>query len=969
MKSRFDRIHSILSLKKIILRLAVLLVVAVVFPSCNLYPRESTPERHLPQTAVWPQEDSDLSPDPDTIFGRLDNGLRYIIKANHTPRGRVSMHLLVRVGSLAEQADERGIAHFLEHMVFNGSKHFAPGEMIKYFQRIGMQFGPDANAHTGFSQTVFDVDLPRSDAQSLSEGLVVLRDYADGALLLPEEVAREKKVILAEMRSRDSYRFRAYKAVVRFELPGLLFGQRFPIGEAALIEKMDSHMLRNFYETWYRPESMILIMVGDMNPDTAKGLISERFHDLKARRPLQMSPAIGTMKHQGIKPFHHHEEESGTTRVAIETIVQQSRPSDSIDGQKQELVRQMADAMIQNRLDAMVRNSRSVLTDADIASGYYLKQVKYAQIEADCRPHSWEKGLWRIEQALRTALKYGFTPAEMLRVKNDFRAGLLKAVQEESTRDSNHLVRKILDDLNDWQVFQSPRQRADMLLPFLETVTLEQVHKALAENWKAEHRLILVTGDEDLRSGSKPAEEQIMRAYMDAERVKVSPPAELKPPTFPYLSKPQQAGKIVYRRTVRDIGIEQVKFSNGFHLNLKPTRFKDNQVLATLCFGSGEVSEPADLPGLSEMTQAVVNESGFGRLNRIELEAALSGRLAQTDLEIREDMITINAEAATNELPLLFQLLHAHIVDPGFRENARQLVLNRFEQEYAGLAHSVDGMMALKGRNFLAGGDHRFGAPPLEHLRQRTIEQIKRWFERQIRLGPMELNIVGDFDAGEAVKLAANYFGSMQLAQGKDKQTVIDRQPEPVFPRGKRLALTVDTDIAKALVVVAFPTEDFWDIQRTRRLMVLAELFSERLRERIREKMGAAYSPYAFNHSYRAYKGYGLIQNNVLVDPRQADAIVREIVHIAADLGSEKSEPDEFKRVLDPILAHIKDLRRKNNYWLDNVLTGVTRHPGQLGWSRTIEKDYAAIKAGEIETLARLYLAPDNAAVIIVRNP
>jgi zinc protease len=943
MRHQFDSIHFLISLRKLSRWAAVLLIVAGLPCSCSLLDRNLISSQHLPRHLAWPHDDSDMSPDPDALFGRLDNGLGYIIKENHTPRDRVSMHLLVQVGSLNENAKEQGMAHFLEHMLFNGSVHFAPGEMVKYFQRIGMQFGPDANAHTGFKQTDFD-----------------------GALLLPEEVAREKKVILAEMRSRDSAQFRTFKARLQFELPGLLIGQRFPIGEAELIEKMDHQMLRNFYATWYRPESMILVIVGDLNPDVAKDLIFERFNDLKSHMPSQSAPAIGAMKHQGIETFYHHEEETGMTQVAIETVVQHGQPLDSTERQKQELVKQLADEMIQNRLDAMVQSSHTTLTAADIGSGYYLRQIKYAQIEADCKPEKWPEALAEIEQALRKALTYGFSPIELHRAKNDFRAQLLKAVQEENTRGSKELVREILADLDNWRVFQSPRQRADMLIPFLETVTLEKIQQALTETWNTDQRLVMVTGNADLSSDSMIPEEQIRSTYLTANSVKVLRPTEKKLAEFPYLPIPASAGAIIHRQRIEQIGIEQVEFSNGFRLNLKPTRFKDNQVLATLSFGCGQVCEPINLPGLSKMTEAVVNESGFGALDRSELEAALSGRLAQTTLDIREDMVTINGQAATSELPLLFQLLHTFIKDPGYREDARQLVLNRFQQEYASLPHTVDGMMQLKGQRFLAGGDRRFGAPDWKQLQQRTLSQMKTWLEGQMSLKTMELAIVGDFNTDKAVELAAHYFGSLQIPERKDKLSMTALQPGPGFPQGQSLTLSVGTDIPKALVVVAFPTEDFWDIRRTRRLTVMAELFSERLREHIRLKLGAAYSPYAFNHSYRAYKGYGMTQIHVQVNPQQTDAVIQEIRHIARDLASEKSKADEFRRVLDPTLTYIKDLRQTNTYWLNSVLTGASRYPQQLDWSRTLEEDYAAISAEEIAALARRYLSQNKAAVIIL---
>ena len=460
--------------------------------------------------------------------------------------------------------------------------------------------------------------------------------------------------------------------------------------------------------------------------------------------------------------------------------------------------------------------------------------------------------------------------------------------------------------------------------------------------------------------------DQIQSAYLAANSVKVNPPVDKKLAEFPYLPLPASAGTIVHRRTVADLEIEQVQFGNGFRLNLKHTPFKENQVLAALSFGDGEASEPSDLPGLSKITQAVVNESGFGALDRIALEAALSGRLAQTTFDIREDMFLINGQATSDELPLLFQLLHTFIKDPGFREEAHQLVLKRFQQEYESLPHSVDGLMLLKGQRFLAGGDRRFGAPEWSQLQQRSLSQMRSWLEGQMRLETMELSLVGDFDPQQAVDLAARYFGSLENFSGKESPETAATRPGPAFPRGQSLRLPVDTNIPKTLVVVAFPTEDFWDIHRTRRLTVMAELFSERLREHIREKMGAAYSPYAFNHSYRAYKGYGLTQIRVQVAPHQADTIVQEIRHIAEDLARENSGTDEFRRILDPTLTYIKDLRQTNTYWLNNVLTGAGRYPQQLDWSRSFEKDYSAITADEITALAHRYLVQENAAVIIL---
>jgi zinc protease len=966
MKTKFIRPTVLGALTTLCLWAAFALLMPGLLCSCQSAARETALPHHPAGQCVWPQDHTDIAPDPDLHFGKLDNGMRFIIKENHTPRDRVSMHLFVQAGSLLEKSDEQGMAHLIEHMLFDGSTHFDPGELVKFFQRIGMQFGPDANAHTGFTQTVFDVVLPKGDAQSLSDGLLVLRDYADGALLLPEEVKREKKVVLAEMRSRDSAQFRTYKAALQFELPGLLIGHRFPIGQAGIIKKMDCGMLRQFYRTWYRPERMILVIVGDLKYESVLPLIRTRFGNLEAHAPAQLPPAVGSMKHQGLEAFYHHEEESGMTQVSIETVVQQPEPRDSMAFRKSETISQLAGAMIQHRLDALTQSANSVITDADIGAGYYLQRIKYAQIEADCKPNDWQQALAEIEQTLRKALVYGFTPSELQRVKKDFKAQLLKAVQQERTRDSNELAREILSDLEDWRVYQSPDQRWQMLAPFLGTISLSQIRQMLMHSWNGGHRLLLVTGNADLSSDTKLPTEQIKTAYLVSSHEAVHPDVEEKAAKFPYLPDPVASGTIVQRRHLKTMGIEQVTFANGFSLNLKPTRFKENQVKVALAMGCGEACEPAGLPGLSKMAEGVIDESGFGALNRIELAKALSGRLAEIEFDVREDMILVKGVADRSELPLLFQLLYTFVEDPGIHEDARRLVMKRFEQEYKSMPHSVDGMMQLRVQNFLAGGDPRFGAPPLVKLEQCSNQEIKTWLKSQMKLKSMELAIVGDFNPGEAEKLAALYFGSLKATGEKSAPSMAARKTGPEFPRGQSLHLAIASNIPKALVVVAFPTEDFWDIRRTRRLNVIAELFSERLRRRIREKMGAAYSPDAFSHSYRAYKGYGMIQIHVLVDPHQTEVVVEAIHHIANAMADETPDADEFKRVLDPTLTYIKDLRQTNEYWLDNVLTGASRYPQQLDWSRTIDKDYASITAKEITALARRYLVWSNAAVVII---
>ena len=951
-------------LTKIKATLIVLAGLGVILSGCAHFYTPTTQEFHALQIeSKWPFEQSDLEPDPSIHYGRLSNGVRYVLMPNQTPRDRVSMHLFVHIGSLAETRSERGVAHFLEHMLFDGSTHFPPGEMVKYFQRIGMQFGPDANAHTGLSQTVYDIILPKGDADSLAEGLVVMQDYAQGALLLPDQVEKERKIVLAEKRSRDSASYRTFEETLSFEVDKTLPARRLPIGKEETINSFTPEMLRGFYDAWYRPERFFLVLAGEFDVKTAEQLIQDRFGKLTPHAKPRTFPDFEPFSHSGDKAFYHFERESGATTVSIERVEYHNQPTDSIEERRIWLLRKLADDILQKRLDVIVQSANGDLTSADTSSGYYLRQVRYGQISAETKPEKWRPALFTIEQELRKAIDYGFTPSELVRAKKVIQASLQNDVNEENTRESKDLAQMIMADLGQWHVTQSPMQRQRLLSPILDAIALEQVNDTFVHDWSVPHRLILVTGNAVVDADQKIAQAQILSAYHDSRRMEVHPPVDKVSAQFPYLPVPTPSGTISKKDQYSDLDIQYVEFANGLHLIFKKTPFKENEVLASLSFGRGESSEPSDAPALAELTQAMANESGFGRMDRIALENALSGRLASVSLHVQEDCFDIRGKSATAELELLFQLFQACIQDPGYRSEALQVVRKQMEQEYGSLKNRVEGVMRLQAGRFLAGGDSRFGWPTPQQMQQVTIERIKMWLGASLSQAPLELAVVGDFEPDKLIDLTARYLGSLPARQSVANPPV---RSGPDFPEADQLHLAVATDIDKSVVAVVFPTDDFWDIARTRRLNILADIISERLRVRVREKLGAAYSPYAYNRAFRAYDGFGYLQAIFLIDPGMDATIVSETKQIAEELAHNGISEDELRRALDPTLTQIKDLRQSNAYWLNSVLSGSTQHPEQIDWARSIVNDYTAITRDEINALAKKYLDTQKASVIVI---
>lgn len=913
--------------------------------------------------SLWPHEESELKPDPSVIYGRLPNGFRYVLMENHEPKDRVNIRLNVQAGSMQEEDKEEGLAHYLEHMLFCGSTHFNPGELVKYFQDMGMQFGPDANAHTGFYETVYDILLPDGKKESLDKGLLIAEDFAGGALLLDSEVERERKIVIAEKRSRDSSSYRTFMSAMKFKFPDAAVSRRFPIGETEVLEKMTGKKLRDFYQAWYRPENIVLVIVGDFDSKTAISLIGEKFSAFSPKSPAKPDPPFGDINHKGIKAFYHYEKEEGNTSVGIEIVDKAEKEAETSEIRKKRFIADIADRIVQNRLDAMVRKKKAPFTSASIGSGYSLRRIRYADISAECSPQKWEESLWVIDQTLRQALSFGFTQPEYERVKKDITAMLDNAVKQASTRDSQVLANEMIWHLNSNKVFQSPFQEKEFYSSVLKSIDIKNLHDSFIDTWKASHRLVIITGNAVIQGDVLP-EELISAAYKKSLLAGIQKPAEKRTAVFPYLPEPVGKGKIVKKIIIPDLGIVQIDFENRVRLNLKKTDFEANEIRANISFGFGSSAEPSGLEGISDLSGAVINESGLGGLDRNEMEEALAGKSTKVSFVVEDGRFLLKGISVPDETQLLFGLFYAHITDPGYREESYLLSMERFNQTYLELSRSIDGAMHITGDRFLAGGDTRFGFPSPEKLKKLSIDDVRSWIDPPFKNDPLEISIVGDFNEDRVIELASIYFGRLpERSSGFERK----RTDPPKFSLAGFLNINVETEIGKGQVIVAYPTEDIWNIGRTRRFNILAEIVSEKIREEIRERMGAAYSYSAYNNPSRAYPGYGIFYTQAVVNPDEALLVEEKIKKIVSEIAKKGIVKEDLKRSADPLLTRIKDMLRTNNYWLNNVLTESGRYPCQIEWSRTIMKDYESATVDELSELAGKYLDNGRAATIIIK--
>ena len=902
----------------------------------------------------WPFERSDLKPDPSLRHGVLKNGLRYVLKENPEPKDRVAVYLNVQAGSLHETDEQRGYAHFLEHMLFNGSTHFKPGELVEYFQSIGMSFGGDTNAHTSFDETVYNIILPGGDRPQLEKGLLVMADYARGALLLEPEIERERGVILSEKRARDSAEYRTYVAGSNFALRGTLMPERMPIGVDETLKSADQRRMKEYYDAWYRPENMILVVVGDFHIAEMEPLLEQYFAGLTGASVTPRCPEFGALQHKGIETFYHHEEELGRTDVSIESIWDKKPQDDSLLLEVAELKEHVADQMLQYRLQRLQEQPDTPFSGARYSSGDMFGRIGFAAISAQARPGKWQETLRLLEHTLRQALVTGFSQEELDRVRKELNSQLESAVLTASTRDSKEIAAKIIRHLNDNRVLQSPEQERELYGPILASMTIAEVNAAFKNSWSHDSRLLSVAGKTRLSDETVDADIRKVYAAAAAETIEfTTAKSKLQ---FPYLKVPEQGPTPVAVIPFKAIEAERLVFANGVTLNLKKTDFQENEVLVQVHIGNGKLSAP--VPALALVAGGVVNGSGSGSLQRSELDEVIAGKSIVADFKVGESSFVWSGKAIATETEALFQLLHTLVVDPGLREDVFTRVLRDIRQAYEGLERDVRGVLQLKVQPFLAGNDARFGMPPWSEVEQLKLAQIRQWLLPELQNGSMEISVVGDFDRQQVVRLVSRYFGSLN-SRAKTEIAVA-----PVrFPAGQSLTVKVQSSIDKSLVVMAWPTADFWDIGRTRRLHMLASVFDDRLRKVIREKLGATYSPEVYSSGSRVHKNYGLLMVQMTVEPGREKVLVDEVLKVAEDLRLRGVSGEELDRAKGPMMTSLKDAVRSNPYWLNSVLSQSSQHSQQLSWPTTILSDFESVTTEEVAQLAARYLKRGNVAV------
>ncbi len=919
-----------------------------------------------PPTAPWAQENSDLQPDPKAVFGRLPNGVRYTVLPHAEPPKKVSARIHIKAGSLMETDDQQGLAHFLEHMAFNGTTHYPANEMVEFFQRLGMAFGADTNAHTSFKETVYKLELPEPSEAMLQKGLLFFSDVAQNMFLADKELDKERGVILSEKLARDDVDYRMMIEGFKFSLPDSLIPRRLPIGDEAVIKTAPRQRFADFYRKWYTPERISIVIAGDIDPALAAKVITAQFSSLKAPARPAADPDLGPITPpQGLEARLLTEKEAGSVTISIESMrASRNRPDRALT-RRQDLVRGLADAVVNRRLEILAKHPDSPFLAAAVSADDWMRYLESATFQMNAKPENWEKALAAGEQEIRRAVLHGFTPAELTEAKANTATAYQNAAQGAATRKSRDLADLLVKSIADNEVFTHPDSELTRIQTDLAAITAEECHQAFVRDWGTDKLRLFLSGNLTLEKGP----ETILAAFRRSAAQPVAPPVQQADQAFAYTDF-GPPGKIAAQQTVADLNITQITFANGVRLNIKPTDFKKDTIQISALLGAGRLTLPRDQPGLDLFTSSVFDLAGLAKHSADDLQRLLAGRTVATQFAVGEDAFLLSGRTNRKDLLLQCQLMAAQLSAPGWREDGVSQFRESLPSMYQQLGHTAEGVMQTQLNAFTHGQDYRFLLPPQATLAARSIAEAKTWLNPVLERGFLEVGIVGDLDPAEVIAAMASTLGALPPREST----------RPSLPDARKIAFPSDvpeksfpftSKIPKSVVAVYWPTTDRMNnIRLSRHMSLLAEILDDRLRLKVREELGESYSPQVASMMSDTFPGYGQTFAMLISEPKNTAQLGTIVRDLAAKLAADGATADELERARKPLLTALEEQRRNNTYWLGTVVGACQSQPQRLDWSRSMIEDFTSASLADLNALAKQYLPAARAVIArIVPEP
>ena len=857
-----------------------------------------------------------LPVDPDVRVGQLPNGLRYFIRQNARPEKRVSMRLAVNTGALQEDEDQRGLAHFLEHMAFNGTENFKPGELVSFLESIGARFGPHVNASTSFDETIYMLDIPADRPGYVDKGLLVLHDFAAGLLLLPAELEKERGVVLEEWRGRLG----AGSRLTDMQLPVLLQGSRYadrlPIGLPEVLRTAPRERLLAYYQQWYRPDQMAVVVVGDLPVAEAEELVRRRFGVIPAAAgsPSSVDQSVPTHKDTLVSMSTDPEAQGWSVSMVFKGTIEHDN---TVRGYRQSLVKQLISQMFSLRLREIARRPNAPFLGAQAGSGSLGRTLEVFEIEAAVPERQITEGLGAIMLEARRVDQFGFNQDELDRAKAALLAGYERAFNERGTSES----RSYADEYVRHFLQQEPIPGIDfeykVASTYLPTVTVDEASALARSLITDENRVVLAVAPEK-KDTPPPSVETLRSAITRAGSASVERWADATSGRALVENVPAP-GTVVSRRTVAEIGATVLTLSNGVEVWLKPTDFKNDQVLFT-AYASGGISlaAAADFKNASLAT-AMVGVGGMAGLSPVDLSKMLSGKIAQASPSVSEYTQGISGSATPKDLETALQLNYLALTAPNMTPEVLELLKRRLAGSLQNRDQNPRAVFGEQVERVNSSNHYSARALNMADVPTLNLEAIRSFYAGRFgNAADFTYFFVGAFAVDEVTPLVAQWIGSLPSTGARTSRF---RDMGVKFPAGlvkEEVRKGQEPASQTVLSYFADPGLDEYEMHRAR---AASQLLGIRLRDILREELGGTYGVSVGFNNAAPLEGYGAMMIQFGSSPENVDTLVSAAMKEIERLKAEGPSLEDVEKVKELERRDLETNAKQNAYWLGSMQT------------------------------------------------
>lgn len=903
-----------------------------------------------PQTA--------LTTSPRIQEGVLGNGLRYFIIPNQTPKNEVVVRMRVGVGSMYETPKEAGIAHFLEHMAFNGSTNVPEGEMIAILERYGLKFGADTNASTGFEETIYKLDLPNNNIETIDTALFLMRETASNLTITDDAVSAEIPVVKSEYESRNNIYMDAYKASLQEWTDGLEYINRFPIGSLETIARFSAPAVRDFYTTHYFPANTQLIIAGDIDADDIQGKIEKVFADWQnAQAPTKFD--AGMLSVNDSLQVASFSGPNLPTQVNLFYVTPEQLAPDTILNRRKDFVEQIANGILSYRLNSLVLAGNAPFEGVGSSHSFTFNQLDLTQVIAQTQPEKWAESLTTLVVEIRKIMEFGISEQELIREVKATRNALVTAAQSEATIPSSSLANAVLSNIPLDGVLNESSQSLDIFQELMATFSAEEINKVLRSQFmRVEPTIFMQFSQQAL---ALPTTEQIIAVYQQAMTLPIQANVEKEVAKFSY-TEFGQPGTVKAKSYNEVYDYYSYTFTNGVHLNVKSTDLTQEKVLIDVSYGDGIKTLTPEQAGMQDLYNFYI-VGGLGKHSVNELRELLSDK--NVSLNFNADLNSYGGtfSTSTDTLTTQLQLITAYMTDPGYSDSVLPLFRKNVEQGAKQRKNTIGAVKSYEVVNAIYGNDYRIGSAPTEAILQRDFTELKPILDQALQQGPLMVTVVGDVDVTEIVAEVAATLGSLPIQVAAPQHRWLT---DIALQTGTEFTLYHAGNPENASVTRYFKTTDNQDLTKALQLKILGAVVQLKVQDVIREQLGAAYSPSARAFGSNSIKGDGILLLDTLTTPDQITLVQSTYDALIAGLKTPGNiTDDEVKRAIEPMLANWKTAKEQNSFWLSRLKVMHTRSDSFARFEAQ-PGIYAQITPEVLTLLAREYLTEKNKIEVVV---